>query len=65
MSRRWMLRVCFLPATVLALATASAQSLRVDFNGASAQTVAGFQAYTAQHEVAASRRLLPAGGLQR
>ncbi len=35
-----------------AFVSVSAQSLKVDFNGASAQTVAGFQAYTAQHEVA-------------
>ena len=41
--------------TVLAaLSRASGESSEVDFNGASAQTVSGFQAYTAQHEVAAS-----------
>jgi hypothetical protein len=33
---------------------ASAESLKVDFNGASAQTMSGHQAYTAQHEVAGS-----------
>lgn len=33
---------------------AAAEVLRVDFNGASAQTMSGYQAYTAQHEVAAS-----------
>lgn len=32
----------------------SAESLKVDFNGSSAQTMIGFQAYTAQHEVAGS-----------
>src|SRR5689334_4174213 len=32
----------------------SAESLKVDFNGSSGQTISGFQAYTAQHEVAAS-----------
>lgn len=31
-----------------------AESLKVDFNGSSAQTQAGYQAYTAQHEVAGS-----------
>lgn len=33
------------------LAMAFAESLKVDFNGSSAQTMAGFQAYTAQNEV--------------
>jgi hypothetical protein len=37
-----------------ALFQSSAESLKVDFNGASAQTMSGYQAYTAQHEVAAS-----------
>jgi Glycosyl hydrolase family 98/Glycosyl hydrolase family 98 C-terminal domain/Carbohydrate binding module (family 6) len=32
----------------------SAESLKVDFNGSSAQTMSGCQAYTAQHEVAGS-----------
>ncbi|HLP76083.1 MAG TPA: glycoside hydrolase family 98 domain-containing protein [Candidatus Paceibacterota bacterium] len=33
---------------------ASAESLKVDFNGSSAQTMSGYQAYTAQNEVAGS-----------
>ena len=37
-----------------ALCGAYAESLKVDFNGASAQTMSGYQAYTAQHEVAGS-----------
>jgi hypothetical protein len=41
----------FIGAVLLPVA---AQPLRVDFNGVSAQTAAGFQAYTAQHEVTAS-----------
>lgn len=32
----------------------AAESLKVDFNGSSAQTMAGYQPYTAQHEVAGS-----------
>src|ERR1051326_8516747 len=39
---------------VAVLFRVSAESLKVDFNGSSAQTMSGFQAYTAQHEVAAS-----------
>ena len=44
-----------LAALVLAVGLrASAESLKVDFNGASAQTMSGYLAYTAQHEVVAS-----------
>lgn len=50
---------CFLLELLIAISLAGASaaaavSLKVDFNGASAQTMSGYQAYTAQHEVAAS-----------
>jgi hypothetical protein len=40
---------CLLGQAMLSMAVA--ESLKVDFNGSSAQTMAGFQAYTAQNEV--------------
>jgi hypothetical protein len=45
--------VCSL-LVVAALFRVSGASLKVDFNGSSGQTASGFQAYTAQHEVANS-----------
>jgi hypothetical protein len=45
--------LAFLNLVAMAAASrVSAESLKVDFNGASAQTMSGYQAYTAQHEVA-------------
>ncbi|HTL72405.1 MAG TPA: glycoside hydrolase family 98 domain-containing protein, partial [bacterium] len=48
------LQVLLIAIFLAPLSRASADSLKVDFNGSSAQTMSGYLAYSAQHEVSAS-----------